>query len=346
MKRDVLKMVTLILSLMIVGITFLNSKTAAKLETAIDLESDAIIRKKPVEYFGPLKIVGSKIVGNGDKPVQLRGMSFFWSQWMGKYYTDSCVKWLKSDWNCNIVRAAMGVEEGGYLANPEVEKRKVFEVVDAAIKHGLYVIIDWHDHHATDHLKEAKSFFGEMAKKYGHRPNIIYETFNEPLQISWGSMIKPYHQAVIDTIRHYDPDNLIICGTPTWSQDVDIAANDPLVGTNIGYTLHFYPGTHKQALRDKARIALGKNVALMVTEFGTTEATGDGRVEILETQTWWKFLDDNQISWCNWSVADKVESSASLKPGASALGGWATSQLTESGLFVRAEMKSKNQKFK
>ena len=301
-----------------------------------------LIDGDPVSYYGPLKVAGNRIADKDGNAVQLRGMSFFWSQWMGKYYTSDCVEWLKDDWHCNIVRAAMAVEEGGYLTNPEAEKKKIFDVVDAAIVHGIYVIIDWHDHHATDHLKDAKKFFAEMAQKYGDTPNVIYETFNEPLQISWSSLIRPYHQGVIDTIRLYDPDNLIICGTPTWSQDVDIAANDPLVGTNIGYSLHFYSGTHTQSLRDKAQTALNKGIALMVTEFGTTNSSGDGDLYLNETNSWFTFLDENKISWCNWSVADKAEDSAALLPGTSTTGGWTISQLTPSGSFIRSEIRAKN----
>jgi hypothetical protein len=39
---------------------------------------------------------------------------------------------------------------------------------------------------------------------------------------------------------------------------VDVAANDPVSGINLCYTLHFYAATHKQALRDKAQVALNK----------------------------------------------------------------------------------------
>src|SRR5690349_5636509 len=86
-----------------------------------------------VEFYGNLKVLGNKIVDRNDAPVQLRGMSFFWSQWIGKYYTPQTVKWLKTDWRCTIVRAAMAIEEGGYLTNPNAEKQKVFTVIDAAI---------------------------------------------------------------------------------------------------------------------------------------------------------------------------------------------------------------------
>jgi endoglucanase len=295
-----------------------------------------------VERYGQLKIEGNKILDKDGKAVQLRGMSFFWSQWMGQYYTKETVKWLRDDWRCTAVRAAMGIESGGYLTNPEAEKQKVFAVIDAAIENGLYVLVDWHDHHAENHRAEAKKFFGEIAQKYGDKPNIIYEPYNEPLAVSWVSTLKPYHQAIIDTIRHHDPDNLIICGTPNWSQDVDVAANSPLPGANIGYTLHFYAGTHKAELRTKAENALKKGVALMVTEWGTTLASGDGDVFKTETNTWWKFCDDNGISWLDWSIADKVEGSAALRPGASATGNWTDANITESGKFVRAELKAKN----
>jgi len=299
-----------------------------------------------VETYGQIKVQGNKIVDKNNQPVQLRGMSLFWSQWIGKYYTPETVKWLKDDWRCTVVRAAMAVEEGGYLQNPEVEKQKVITVVDAAIAQGLYVIIDWHDHHAEKNVTQAKAFFSEMAQKYGNKPNVIYEIYNEPLDVSWQGVIKPYAEEVIRAIRQYDPDNIVVVGTRNWSQEVDEAASNPIAGDNIAYTLHYYAATHKQWLRDKASAALKKGAALMVTEFGTCEASGDGFLDVTESKAWWKFLDDNKISWVNWSVADKVEATAALKPGASPNGGWSESQITPSGKLVRGELQSKNPKSK
>ena len=270
-------------------------------------------------------------------------MSLFWSQWIGKYYNRDVVNWLRDDWRCTIVRAAMAVEHGGYLENPEREKQKVTAVVDAAIAAGIYVLIDWHDHNAHQHTKEAQEFFADMARRYGKYPNVIYEPFNEPLQNhSWSRDIKPYHEAVIRSIRPHDPNNLIVCGSRAWSQRVDEVSQDPLKFDNIAYTLHFYATTHKQWLRDTAQTALNNGIALMVTEFGTTEASGDGRIDYEETRKWWEFWKANHISWCNWSVADKAEASAALRPGASERGGWAAAALTASGLFVREEIRRKN----
>ncbi len=300
-----------------------------------------------VERHGQLSIEGNKILDEEGNPIQLRGMSLFWSQWMGQFYTKEVVQWLKRDWQCTVVRASMGVDEdGGYLFNKEVEKAKIFTVIDAAIAEGIYVIVDWHSHHAEDFTEEAKTFFSEVAQKYGDKPNLIYEIYNEPLEnVSWNEVLKPYHEEVIGAIREHDVDNIVICGTPAWSQRVDAVIGNTVEDKNVAYALHYYAASHKEELRNLAQQALVANLALFVTEFGVTEYTGDGYVDVAETNSWWDFLDDHQISWCNWSIAEKEENSAALLPGASAMGGWKASEISPSGLLVRKELKAKNPKY-
>jgi endoglucanase len=271
-------------------------------------------------------------------------MSLFWSQWIGKYYNYDCVQWLRDDWNCTVVRAAMAVESGGYLFNPEVEKTKIRAVIDACIDLGIYVIVDWHDHHAQWHRDQSVAFFEELASEYGDRPNLIYEIYNEPLQVSWRDSIKPYCDTVVKHIRAIDPDNLILVGSSTWSQDVDLATIYPIIDTNVAYTLHFYSATHKQSLRSKATTALGRGYAIFVSEFGTCESSGSGFLDSLETETWMTFMNNNKISWCNWSIADQVETSAALLPNASSTGGWLLTDLTRSGYFIRKKIKEENER--
>src|SRR5690606_940136 len=107
------------------------------------------------------------------------------------------------------------------------------------------------------------------------------------------------------TIRQHDKDNIIVVGTPNWSQRVDLAAMNPIDGDNIAYTLHFYAGTHGQELREKAEVAIEKGLALFVTEYGTTNADGDGPVHKEATAEWYEFMDHHKLSWCNWSIAAK-----------------------------------------
>lgn len=296
-----------------------------------------------VEKYGKLTVKGNYIISQYGDTVQLRGMSLFWSQWMAQYYNRDCIKWLKENWKCTVVRAAMGVEMGGYLDNSSAEKEKVIAVVDAAIDLGIYVIIDYHSHEAHKNPEPAKKFFAEMAQRYGSSPNVIYEIYNEPLQDpNWTKDLKPYAESVIKSIRAYDPDNIIVVGTRQWSQMVEEASKNPIQEVNIAYTLHFYAASHKKWLRDEAERAMKNGICLFVTEYGTCDASGNGRFDPEETQKWFDFLDKYHISWCNWSVADKAETASAIKPGAMGYGGWTDEELTESGKLVRDELIKKN----
>ena len=289
-----------------------------------------------VDVHGLLQVNGNSIVDKNGDAVSFAGNSFFWSNdnWGGeRYYEPEVVSWLKKDWNTTIVRAAMGVEDpGGYLDNKTANKNRVKTIVDAAIDEGLYVIIDWHSHHAEDNTNEAVLFFQEMAELYGEHDNVIYELYNEPLDISWSNIIKPYAISVITAIRAIDPDNLIVVGTPEWSQRVDLAAADPITGFyNIAYTLHFYTIYHQQWLRDRANAALDDGIALFVTEWGSI---GYSLVDP-EANKWMTWCFDNKISHCNWAVNDKEEEWSILVPGASTSGGWGNDDLTDAGKLAK-----------
>ncbi len=295
-----------------------------------------------VAKHGQLSINGTNLVDKNGEQIALRGMSLFWSQWGGNYYNDETIKWLRNDWNCTVVRVAVGVENGGYLDNSYIEYQKSSAVIDACIKLGIYVIVDWHDHHAESHLNEAISFFNTISKNYGDQPNIIYEIYNEPLDVSWNDILKPYSQQIVNAIRKNDSNNVIVVGTPNWSQDVDAVINDKIIDPNVAYALHFYTGTHQQWLRDKAIQAMNAGVPLFATEWGLSEANGTGTIDLVESGLWQDFLENHNLSWCNWSVINKDESSAALLPTTSTLSGWTENHLTESGRMIRAYLIQEN----
>ena len=295
----------------------------------------------------PLTVNGSQIQVGGEH-IGLAGNSFFWSNegyGAERFYNASVVDWLKTDWQSKIVRAAMGVEEfGGYITHPEQNRTRVETIVDAAIDEDLYVIIDWHSHHAENYQAQAISFFQDMARKYGDNNNVIYEVYNEPIHVSWSGTVKPYAEAVIAAIREIDPDNLVIVGSPTWSQDVHEVAADPITRfDNIAYTLHFYAGTHTEFLRDRAERAMNDGIAIMVTEWGTVNADGNGAVDVAETNRWIEWMDQYNLTHLNWSVHDKDEGASVIRPGAATNGGWTASSLTTSGAFVRDIVRDYNQ---
>lgn len=308
------------------------------LAIALLLGSTSASAETPVERHGQLRIDGTRLVDQHGAPVTLRGMSLFWSQWIPRYYNEATLRRLRDEWGITVIRAALAVEHGGYLENPEAEAAKIERVIEAASTLGLYVIVDWHAH--QPHPEDAADYFGKLAARYGDRPNIIYETYNEPLpEHGWAAVLKPYHERVVAAIRAHDPDNIVVLGTRSWSQDVDEAAADPVAGTNLAYTLHFYAASHKQPYRDKAQRALDRGIALFVTEYGTTQASGDESIDAAEAQIWWDWMEARGISYANWSIADKDEKSAIFKPGTATDGRWRDSDVTESGRLVRAQLR-------
>ena len=322
----------------------------------------------PAKY-GKLQVVGTHLCDSSGKPVQLRGMSTMGLQWNGEIVNEAAFAALAKDWKVDVVRLAMYVGEGGYAAHPEL-KQLVWKGVDLAIKYGMYVMVDWHvltPGNPNDPVyRGAQAFFDEASKKYAKVPNVLYEIMNEPNgQLSWAEDIKPYAEKMVATIRANDPDNVILIGSGTWSQDVDVAAADPVQGKNLMYTFHFYPGSHRQALRNKVQAAIDAGAAVFCSEWGTTDYTGSGQLYLAEAETWLAFLDRNQISWTNWSLCDKSESSAALislaeamKQGKTALverdslmepqtigregyALWGSDELSASGAFVRAKLRAK-----
>ena len=288
----------------------------------------------PVSKHGSLRVENTLLKDEQGKTIVLRGLSFSWHNYWPRFYNAGAVQTLSKEFGCTVVRAAMGVEpRHGYIEEPEQSKKRVEAVVDAAIKEDIYVIIDWHSHHI--HEKEAIVFFREMAQKYGHLPNVIYEIFNEPVEDSWQD-VKNYSIKIIEAIREIDPDNLILVGTPHWDQDIHWAADNPIQGfKNIMYTLHYYAATHKQELRDRADYALSKGLPLFISESAGMEATGDGPIDKVEWQKWIDWSEQNNISWVTWSVSDKDESCSILKKGVSDTGPWKEEDLKESGILIR-----------
>ncbi len=331
--------------------------------------------KKPSQA-GALKLAeidGQKtLTDSSGAPIQLRGMSTHGLQWFPEIINDNAFTALSEDWGSNLIRLAMYVGENGYATNPDV-KQKLIEGIELAIKHDMYVIVDWHVHAPGDPNAEVYSgaldFFDEISTKYKDVPNIIYEVANEPSSNSNGGngvtndeagwqAVKSYAEPIIKKIRENGAENIVIVGSPNWSQRPDLAADNPIDDNNTMYTVHFYTGSHPSAtdssdrenVMSNARYALENGVAVFSTEWGTSEANGNNGPYLDEADEWINFLNENNISWSNWSLTNKNETSAAftpfqlgksvatdLDPGADKV--WAPEELSISGEYVRARIK-------
>lgn len=297
----------------------------------------------PVAAHGQLSVKGTQLVDRNGKGYQLRGMSTHGITWFPDFINENAFRTLRDDWNTNVVRLAMYVDEWGngqcYMKNRDGSRQLLEKGVDICIKLGMYVIIDWHvlnPGDPTSYTDEAIDFFKDMSKKYADYPNIIYEIVNEPNgNADWSGCIKPYAEKVIPVIRRNDKDAVIIVGTPTWSQDIDKALADPLEYDNIMYALHFYAATHTDWLRERAEKCINGGLPIFVSEFGCCDASGNGANDLNQSEKWLKLLDKYGVSYCNWNLANKNESSSCFRESAKADGKWKDSDYSEGGAWIR-----------
>ena len=285
--------------------------------------STAIPRKVgPVSYYGALHTSGNKIIGaKNNQQAMLRGVSLFWSDATGaSYYNPNVISWVVDNFKIDVFRFAMGIEyydsnggtknavDGGYKTNPEGQLSMIEKMVQTAIENDVYIIIDWHSHRAHQETTIAKDFFQKVSLKYKDVPNVIYEIYNEPVSGSGGNWdaIKNYANQVVPGIRA-NTQNLVIVGTPNWSQHPEQGAQSPIASTNIAYVLHFYASSHsKGSYGGHVTSALNAGYPVFISEWGTTNADGDGEPNASATNEWTQFMDQNNIPNCNWSLRQQT----------------------------------------
>ena len=285
---------------------------------------------------GWLRVSGTQLVNERGQAVVLHGMSSHGLQWFPQFTSRNAIG-ATAAYGANLFRVAMYTAEGGYISHKSAMLEKLCSAVDAAVARNMYVIIDWHilrDGNPKKYQKAAKSFFKKVSARYKDTPNVIYEICNEPNGKGNWKKIRSYANAVIPVIRANSPRSVILVGTPTWSQDVDIAAKSPLSYPNLMYTCHFYAGTHGEWLRQKIEAALKKGLPVFISEWGTSKASGGGGVYKKKADRWISFMNRHKLSWANWSYCNKKESSAALKKKACAEDGLASSELSKSGKYV------------
>ncbi len=289
---------------------------------------------------GALRVRAGRLVGASGEPVQLRGISTHGLAWFPDYVNDACFGQLAREWRANVVRLAMYTAEyGGYCSGGDQSSLKalVRQGIELAAKNDLYVIVDWHilsDNNPLMHTAEAAAFFAEVARDFGSRGNVIYEICNEPNGPTSWSDVKSYAEEVIPAIRAADPDGVVVVGTPTWSQEIDKAAADPLAFDNVMYSLHFYAATHGDDLRNRLVAASRGGLPVFVTEFGICDASGNGAIDEASADQWVSTMNSLGVSYCMWSLCNKAESASALRSDCSKVAGFTQRDLSRSGAWL------------
>ena len=319
-----------------------ETKTTKQTETQATTQEET---KSPKSDSMALKLEGTKLIDATGNPVQLKGISTHGIAWFPDYLNQDCINNLKDLFGINVFRIAMYTDEyNGYCSGGDKEwlKQLVRDGVNYATNAGMYVIVDWHilnDNNPLNHKEEAKEFFSQMTSEFGDRDNILYEICNEPNNgTGWGD-VKAYANEIIPIIRANDPDAIIIVGTPTWCQDVDQAAADPITGyDNIMYSLHFYAATHKDDLRNKMTNAINSGLPIFVSEFGICDASGNGAIDEESANAWVSLMDANNVSYVCWNLSNKQESSALINSDCSKTSGFNIDDLSAEGKWLHATL--------
>ncbi len=289
----------------------------------------------PVQKWGRLAVKGTDIVNEKGKKVQLKGVSTHGIAWYPQYVNRSCFKSMKK-LGVNTIRLALYSNPADGFTTDLYGK--VEQGVKYATELGMYVILDWHvlsEGNPKIYQKQAMKFFTRMAKKYAGQKNVLYEICNEPNgDVTWQRDVYPYANKVINRIRQYDGKNIIIVGTPTWSQDVDVVPAKPLKQKNLVYALHFYAATHGEFLREKLKKARESGVPVLVSEFNICDASGSGSLDKASGKKWLRLLKKYKIGHVAWNLSNKDETSALLRSSCQKTGKIKKNDLSESGRWI------------
>ena len=341
----------------VIAVNCAGPSTGDELNYELTGRKDVAYADTPVGRHGKLSVqkvdsyAAPIMVDQNGVPTQLRGASTHGMHWFPQYVNQNAFQTLRDDWGINMVRLVCyprDVGSVGYLTGGDSTKQQLDTLiqngVDYATKLGMYALVDWHVHayNPNEYLKEAKIFFTKYATMYKDHDNVLYEICNEPTGTNWysgnGKDLYTYCSEVIKTIRAIDPDAIIICGTNTWSQDVDQVAAKPMKALgyeNIMYTFHFYSATHKENLMKKVRLATKDGTPIFVTEFGICSADGNGSYDTENADRWIALLDELNISFACWSYSNCNEKSAYFKSSCSNAGGdWTADDLTTTGKWL------------
>ena len=213
-------------------------------------------------------------------------------------------------------------------------------IVNYCRQKDIYCIIDLH-YIADININPTyvQQFWAYMAPRFANDSHVIFEMFNEPISTSgtdtqkW-STVKGYMQTWYNTIRAAAPRNIILCGTPQWSQVLLPAVSSPLSGTNIMYVVHTYPGHWASSYNVNQITQSANTLPLFMTEWGFTQTSDtllNGSIAGYG-QPLMNTLDQYGISWTSWVASTDwgppmFNAGWSLRVGPNEMGGFVKDSL-------------------
>ncbi|GAA3656485.1 glycoside hydrolase family 5 protein [Asaccharospora irregularis] len=300
--------------------------------------SESNVNKNALEENGHLSVKKTNLINENGDIVRLKGMSSHGLMWYPEYINTRSLDTL-SEYGANAIRLAMYTDQNkGYIYNKKESMKNLLQGIENVLGADMYAIVDWHtlkDNNPNTYIEEAKEFFDEISTRYKDEPGVIYEIFNEPSGDTSWSDIKEYANIIIPIIRKNSPDAIILVGTPNHCVDIKSAINDPLEYENIMYTYHLYTGTSDGGYKYLLNDALKNDLAVFISEWGLSPEKGSGEIDFKKGREFIDFLDQNNISWINWSLSNKDEPYSFIRYDIDKLSKWNDDELTPVGKFIK-----------
>ena len=199
-----------------------------------------MVQAQPLQQSGWLKVSGTRLVNEQTSSWCCTAWTGWHNLWPRLVIIRApCMNWIYKKWHCNIIRASMGIElnDSGYLKSPKQSVKLVSNVIDACIREGVYVIIDWHDHNIRL-PKEAKNFWKDVGGSIKTIPILFYEVFNEPDYESWAEVKNMQKSNCCYTCITYKN---IMVGCPNGTRKFSNPPMTPSRFQQLMYTMHFMP---------------------------------------------------------------------------------------------------------
>ena len=225
---------------------------------------------------------GKKVLDAGGKPVWLYGVNIASLEWCsGGENIEESVNRAINDWKVNLIRLPLAQDQWfGKMTNQTdggaAYRSLVDKLVDTCAAGRVYINLDLHwsdcgiwvneggtlgQHCMPD--KNSITFWQDMATRYKNQPNVIFDLYNEPRDVSFdvwrdGGTVtekpdrkKPGRAKVVydaaglqklyDTVRATGATNVVAVGGLDWGYDLSgVLRGYGIKGSNLIYETHPY----------------------------------------------------------------------------------------------------------
>ena len=289
-------------------------RAAVLLAVAAFLRPDAVLAAaKPRSTAArPLRVQGNKLVDDGGRVVQLRGVnrsspetlciatgrtSYFYGP------TDAASVAAMKSWGANVARIPVnedcwlglnGLPVSGTAAGYRAELASYARLLVAG---GLNVIVDVHFAETTTLGVTAPSYgaapmldkahgaelWHSIATTFRADPAILFDLYNEPHDITWecwraGCGDYAGMQELVDAVRSVGAGNPLVLTGPSWGNEITrwltYKPSDPL--NNLVAGVHIYPtsGCVSYVCVEERVVPVAAVVPVVVGEFGDPDCAG------------------------------------------------------------------------